>query len=336
MKRWQAPHPRGLLLSLAIGAFGCGSGVVSPRRQDVATPSTLGWPLRPTTARAPSDAARDAAMVCVAAGPFTRGYDVPPLNRDEYPKAKVDLPAFWIDRHEVTVAEFRSCVGRGACDGRFVGSTANSTRKPTPSADCNTGHRERAQHPINCVSWVDAYRYCASVGKRLPTEAEWEKAARGASDDRQAPWGALGDLGGERPRANLADRSAAKGRPAMKTFTGLDDGFVTTAPVGSFPDGASPYGALDMLGNVAEWVFDFYDADAYFASATGSPPAAGTLRVYRGHSWSSVPTVVRITRRSAAFAGDRDASTGFRCALDGAVCDDHRSKIHERDMEGTP
>jgi formylglycine-generating enzyme required for sulfatase activity len=280
---------------------------------------TAGWPLRSASA---AKLTGSNEMVCIREGPFTRGNDVEPFNRDEYPKKRVELPAFMIDKREVSVSDYEQCVRAGACDGSALGTTASSLRRGKPNEDCNAPRPDRKTHPINCVSWVDAYRYCAAVGKRLPTEAEWEKAARGATDDRQAPWGSLEELARGAPKANLSDRAAGRARPGLAIFEALDDGFVTTAPVGSFPAGASPDGVLDMLGNVAEWVFDAYDVDAYFRSPPGEPVVRGSLRVYRGHGWSSTPTIVRLTRRSAGFANDRDASTGFRCTRDAPRCDE--------------
>lgn len=135
----------------------------------------------------------------------------------------IELPTFLIDRTEVTVGQYSACVEAGAC-------SAPNTRN-----DCNFGASGRRDHPVNCVDWEQARAYCAWAGKRLPTEAEWEKAARGV-DGRRYPWG---DEGPTPTRANLS---------------GAHDGFSATSPVGRFLAGASPFGALDMLGNVSEWL----------------------------------------------------------------------------------
>jgi formylglycine-generating enzyme required for sulfatase activity len=294
------------------------TGTARPSQQDAleayrsTQPDTLGWPLHPKVSRV----ATHDGMVHVPGGPFVRGNDTQPANRDETPKAKVEVRGFWIDEREASVDDFQACVRDGACEGRWLGMEVTISHI-TVDDDCNAPHADRGKHPINCVSWTDAYAYCAHAGKRLPTEAEWEKAARGDADDRQAPWGALVDVAKDGvARANLADRALARAHPDAHVFQDLDDGFVTTAPTGSFPQGKSPYGALDMLGNVAEWVFDSYDADAYLRTEVPSGPGIGAWRVYRGHGWKTTPGIVRITRRGAAQPADRDASTGLRCAMD--------------------
>jgi formylglycine-generating enzyme required for sulfatase activity len=237
-------------------------------------------------------------MVYVPAGEFTMG-------SDEYDDAQVHtvyLDAFYIDRTEVTNAQYRKCVEVGGCP-----------REPT---SCDSGEPtyedgSKADYPVVCVSWEDANAYCRWAGKRLPTEAKWEKAARG-TDGRTYPWGNDFDC----HKGNFDDEEeindyVVPGGPNC-------DGYVRTAPVGSYPAGASLYGALDMAGNVWEWVADWYGEYYYIQSPYRNPPGPSleTARVLRGGSWYDGSDSVRSAIRHAAGPGDRLNSVGFRCARD--------------------
>lgn len=261
-------------------------------------------------------------MVRVRAGRFTRGCSTVDTMcfENEHPVRVVDLPAYEIDRTEVTVAAYRQCVAAGACstDGidthRSSQSTQNApsnghntTRLGTPmaSSTCNWGRADRDLHPINCASWDQARAFCAWAGKRLPTEAEWEKAARGG-DERVYPWGDAP------PSCHLA----------VMDEGGLGCGARTTAPVGSRPQGRSPAGALDMIGNVTEWVSDWYQEDYYASSPDVSPsgPVTGRFRVVRGGTWKNriVGSIngLRISNRYSYVPGAHLDYVGFRCARD--------------------
>ena len=239
-------------------------------------------------------------MVKVPAGPFTRG-SLAGVGRDEeHPQKTITLKTFWIDRQEVTVADYKKCVSKGACKS----STFRKGKKPRPGKkppSCNYGTLDRENHPINCVSWFGAKAYCAWAGKRLPTEAEWEKSARG-TDGRTFPWG-----------DDIADCS----RACMIKRSMAGCGKRTTCPVGSYPQGVSPYGAMDMSGNVYEWVADSYSR-GYYAKAPDSDPInkeKTTFRPGRGGAFSSDAEGVRTTQRSGFEADERISYFGFRCAM---------------------
>jgi len=223
-------------------------------------------------------------------------------NDDEKPGRRVYVKAFKIDKTEVTVAQYRQCVEAGACNGDGLTmpfwAGADNEEHPEWAWACNWGKAERESHPINCLTWEQARAYCAWVGKRLPTEAEWEKAARG-TDGRKYPWGNQG-YGVVGQVANIADETAKRNQPNWAVATGYDDGYYGTAPVGSFPAGASPYGALDMAGNVWQWTADWYDDDHKF-------------RAERGGSWFNQPSFTRASTRYGDAPTLRGISTGFRC-----------------------
>jgi formylglycine-generating enzyme required for sulfatase activity len=221
-------------------------------------------------------------QVFVESGLFTMGSSVddPQANADELPQHEVTLDSFWIDRTEVTNAQYAACIAAGACSA--------------PVHSTHFGRPELENHPVFGVSWFEAVAYCAWAGRRLPTEAEWEKAARGA-DERLYPWG------NEAPSSDRLN------------FDLQHEG---TFPVGSFPAGASPYGALDMAGNVWEWTADTYDS-AYYASSPSDnppgPPESVNWRVIRGGAWNTAPRAVRAANRFWSFP-KRDYFDGFRCA----------------------
>ena len=237
-------------------------------------------------------------MVYVPAGEFLMGSgDADGLAEDnEKPQHTVYLGAYWIDRTEVTNAQYRKCVEAGACR--------------EPECPYSWGHESAynaPDHPVVCVSWYDARAYAAWVGGWLPTEAEWEKAARG-TDGRIYPWG--DEFDGN--RLNYCDRNCTKG----DIDTSVDDGYVVTAPVGSYLSGTSPYGALDMAGNVWEWVADWYDAEYYGRSPARNPqgPASGDYRVLRGGDFggNAVADARCACRLSAWNPLDRYWHFGFR------------------------
>jgi formylglycine-generating enzyme required for sulfatase activity len=216
-------------------------------------------------------------MVYVPAGEFIMGSDQ--RDSDERPVHTVYLDAFYIDKTEVTNAQYRECVEAGACD--------------TPVQTTYYDQADYAQHPVVYVSWNDADAYCRWAGKRLPTEAEWEKAARG-TDGRTHPWG-------EGIDCDHAQYSEC-GRG--------------TVPAGSKPKGASPYGALNMVGNVWEWVADWYDPGYYSQSPGRNPlgPESGEGRVLRGGSWHSNQRFARCAYRVGGNPRYWYFYVGFRCA----------------------
>lgn len=234
-------------------------------------------------------------MVLISAGSFMMGCNGlvdGQCEDDELPYHEVYLGTYHIDRHEVTVAEFRLCVDAGGC-------APGNHRTNSVSQYCNSGHPERDDHPMNCVEWLGAADYCKWAGKRLPTEAEWEKAARG-TDGRQYPWG------DEEPSCDRAVMSDG----------GFGCGEGRTWPVCSKESGNSPYGLCDVAGNVWEWVADLYGPDYYELSVSENPmgPSSGTSRLTRGGSWNFLPKNLRTSFRGSAAPVFKHAGLGFRCA----------------------
>ncbi len=232
----------------------------------------------------------DPEMVFVPAAQFAMGSTQG--DADELPIHTVYVDAYWIDRFEVTVDAWNACVSAGGCGGS------------NGSSSCNVNRPDRGSHPYNCATWTQAHNYCAWAGKRLPTEAEWERAARGTTAATY-PWGET------EPTCDYA----VIWDSALGTF---GCGVNHTQPVGSRAAGSSASGALDMTGNVWEWVNDWYAADYYANSPATNPagPATGTLRVLRGGSWyESGPGDLRAAFRNAKSPTQSFVNNGFRCAL---------------------
>ena len=262
-------------------------------------------------------------MVLVSAGEFWMGCDEKvdsECQSDEKPGRRVYLDSFSIDKTEVTVAEYRRRVQAGRCKSEglrmpyYRMQFYRKKEQPKWAWACNWGKGGRESHPINCVDWNQAKAYCEWAGKRLPTEAEWEKAARG-TDGRRYPWGNLrfGDAG---KVANIADETAKREQSGWTVEEGYDDGYYGTAPVGSYPEGASPYGALDMIGNVWEWVEDWYSKGYYHEGPSRNPrgPGSGKRKIIRGGSWNNRPKYARTLDRARNGPGNRAEYVGFRCA----------------------
>jgi formylglycine-generating enzyme required for sulfatase activity len=261
---------------------------------------------RPEGSAAPAGGSPLVPQVVVRAGAFTMGSDTgSPADR---PARQVTLTkGFSIDTTEVTVAAYQTCVDAGACTASGVhgkGYGEAVVKKYGPM--CNVTVPDRANNPINCIDRVQAEAYCRYAKKRLPTEAEWEYAARG-TDARDYPWG------NGNPTCALGAFGNVLGGKQCRTVE------TRTVDVGHFPAGASPAGALDMAGNVWEWVADGWDADAYTKTPTTDPvvPLAGESGVLRGGSWDFPADKAKVSRRLKFPAGEGNVSTGVRCAADG-------------------
>jgi formylglycine-generating enzyme required for sulfatase activity len=253
-------------------------------------------------------------QVYVPAGAFSMGSDTG--GGDEKPVHTVTLNAYWIDKTEVTNAMFTKFVQATGykTDAEKAGKayvyTGNGNWQEVNGAQWRNPHGPSSNitgldlHPVAQMSWNDAQAYCSWAGRRLPTEAEWEKAARGDKDKRLYPWG------DDKPNGSLLN-FADKNLDASWADKTTDDGYKFTAPVGSYPKGASPYGVFDMAGNVWEWVNDWYDENYYRNSPSQNPtgPTSGQYRALRGGSWGVSDYVVRVSDRYWI-----DLNVGFRCA----------------------
>ena len=215
----------------------------------------------------------------------------------EQPAHTVALDGFWIDRTEVTNEQYQRCVEAGVCE------------EPPGWTDRELPESTWPARPVVNVSWFDAETYCKWAGVQMPTEAQWEYAARGP-ESFVFPWGDEFD----RTRLNYCN-AACESQYASREFS---DGYGGTAPVGSFPTGNSWCGAWDMAGNVWEWVADWYAGDYYAHAPSQNPtgPSSGEYRVLRGGSMSDIPYAVRSAHRYSYLPDDIDRAVGFRCASD--------------------
>ncbi len=263
-------------------------------------------------------------MVLVPAGEFLMG--APSGTEafpDEAPLRRVFLSTFRVDRYEVTNDTY----------ARFVHETGHripENAKPTATLWTDWAAIVAiARHPVVNVSWDDADAYCRWRGARLPTEAEWEKAARGP-DGRRYPWGDEWDWAKANSASYWAHRTVdfesgadweafwIKGDGAALAKANGLRGEVLTMPVGSFPDGLSPYGLHDMAGNAAEWVADWHDPNYYRTAPLSDPtgPARGAVKAMRGGSWLKPYKSLRTSDRDWGLMDSRPSGTGFRCAQD--------------------
>ncbi len=313
---------------LALGAVGAffglrgDSGPASPSSSPSATPSAAAV-AQPTDATTCPE-----GMATVEGGSFFRGSD------DEgfapwKPAHRVTLGSFCMDLTEVTVGDYRKCSDKGRCKRP---DRVPSYPKPKERSEgdhqkvqekqaelCNFQARDREVHPVNCVDWQQANNYCKERGARLPTEAEWEFAARG-SDGRKFPWGDEAASDGKHMNACGKECTAwekAKDLPESGRMYEADDGYPGTAPVGSFPPGKTTHGLLDMVGNVWEWTSDYWSP--YEAKELTDPrgPDAGDARVIRGGAFNGgsalwLNPAFRYNQSPAA----RAPGIGFRCATE--------------------
>lgn len=294
-----------------LGNRSSGVSVSAPPPASVAVPPPMPAPSALPAAACPP------GMISIPGGSFFMGSDEGlPLER---PSHQVVLAPYCIDEFEVTVDKYKACSDAGRCKRAPIANHwADIGDKDRKAFDplCNAREpAERGNHPINCIDWEMAEKFCREAGERLPSEAEWEFAARGP-DGRKYPWG------DDDPSAGLLN---ACGRECMawgakngvdeKAMYDADDGFANTAPVGSFPKGASRYGVQDVVGNVWEWVADYYGPYSKDEQKQPTGPASGDEKVIRGGAWNgSYASWVRPTFRYKDAPTKRSYGIGFRCA----------------------
>ena len=252
-------------------------------------------------------------MVLIPAGTFQMGSTIGDV--DEVPVHTVELDAFYIDQHEVTNAEYQAFVAAtGHPPPRGIGYTAVYELLKNDYEPWNDPGFNHPDQPVTTVTWFNATAYCKWVGKRLPTEAEWEKAARGGLEGARYPWG---DTEPGNTSANFADSQTE----FEWRSPDVNDGFLFTAPVGTFPPNG--YGLFDMAGNVWEWCADWY-SPTYYSDVQGAenPPRnptgldTGERRVLRGGTWYRAVHTIRNAERVSDFPNSSLNVVGFRCAMD--------------------
>ncbi len=327
-RREPSRFPRGAALGVAVAiAAGAGIYVVAARTPADSMKVAASKPIEQKPTPAPSATPVPACpddMVLIPAGSFFMGS----LELENArPPHKVTLPAYCLDRHEVTAAAYDACARDGNClrapkDVHYPDMTA--AEHTTFSALCTSERPELANHPINCIDFQMADNYCRTAGgrtkeggARLPTEAEWEFAARGSSQ-RTYPWG---DEAPDATRLNACGTECSdwfeKHQLHSRAMYPQNDGYAGTAPVGSFPAGASQHGVFDLAGNVWEWTADWYGAYAQEGAGDGQGPRSGTERVVRGGSFNgSMNDWAKPAYRWKTTPDVYNHVIGFRCARD--------------------
>lgn len=303
------------------------TSVTAPTPVSTAPPTTTSRPL-PSATTPP-----ESTVIEIPAGSFTMGAsadlgyaECQNLLRgetcqrswftDEEPVHTVYLNRFFIDQYEVTNAQFAAFLNVTGNQREGGVPWLDTTDEHTLIRDLSSGFAAASgyeNHPVIQVTWHGARSYCEWQGGRLPTEAEWEKAARGPLDERLYPWGDAY----ESQKANLCDSQC------QETWRNpnFNDGYSRTAPVGSYPTGDSYYGVHDMAGNVFEWTADWYSPDYYATSPDANPPGASTgeLRITRGGSWYRNGRSIRLSYRYGFAEVDSADDVGFRCVYSSTV-----------------
>ena len=304
-----------VLVSLACSLFTGGDGGAvkpeAPMEQDTGVSEGLpqseetatfepGFPPSPTQEELPQFIMDDGVpMALVVAGPFKMGNDDSRAN-GEKPAHAVILDAFYIDQYEITNLRYTECVAAGACEPPSSNASA--------SRDSYYDNADFAEYPVMFVSWKAAISYCEWRGARLPTEAEWEKAARGGLEGQKYPWADKFDG----TLANYCDSNCT----FKRNDSDFNDGYIDTAPVGAYP--SNGYGLYDMAGNLWEWTTDWFDPDYYGNSPESNPtgPEDGITRVVRGGSWSDLSPTLQVAYRASNGASGTFDFIGFRCVRD--------------------
>lgn len=237
-----------------------------------------------------------APMVLIPAGPFLMGSNEGLPN--ERPEHTVTLKEFYIDEYEVTAGRYQKFLESG--------------KQEIPSGQNDDASSFLEERPVVGVTWNEAVKYCQWAGKRLPTEAEWEKSARG-TDGRRYPWGHM------QPFVDIANYNRGVWVSESVTLVPVGSGLEgMSVRHGLKEGGKSPYGLFHMAGNAAEWVNDWYDREYYQTTPDTNPPgpSLGEKRVLRGGSWADLPAALRVTARFSAEPEFEDRTVGFRCAMD--------------------
>lgn len=250
----------------------------------LAVAAVVGWLLRPDRPVFKANSVdRTVTQVLVRAGHFISGIQVNNRRAGQLslPPRETWMDAFWISRTQVTNAQYLYCVEQGACV-----QPLNANWNP------HFFDPNYAEHPVVFVTWYDAQNYCSWLGGRLPTELEWEKAARGP-DGRTFAWG--------------------EDDPEMYSFANVNNIRLSTVPVGSYPHNASPYGVLDMGSNVREWVDDWYTDEELLVAPLA--PKEGQAKVLRGASWLDSGQFSMVFNRWMHSPGSPGQNRGFRCVF---------------------